>query len=176
MTWPSPSVPLPTDQTNATVQFDNHPIDHATTNQVINDDIVPKINEIEARSTFILGQAFAVVGDVTASGLIDVLTFSYTARTDAVYAIEVDFNDLFYNPGGSNYMELQYTNVSDVVIDKAVQTFVSPEWAPFRLRTFEEDLSGAQDRKIRLNKISAGLCQFKTMNFTIIEYTKLPAP
>ena len=45
MTWPSPSLPLITSQTNATVQLDNHPADHATTNLVINDDVAPQITQ-----------------------------------------------------------------------------------------------------------------------------------
>ncbi len=46
MTWPSPSLPLLTSQTNATVQLDTHPADHATTNLVINDDVAPELTRV----------------------------------------------------------------------------------------------------------------------------------
>ena len=45
MTWPSPQLPLPTNQTNATVQLNTHPQDHANANQAINDDIAPQIEQ-----------------------------------------------------------------------------------------------------------------------------------
>ena len=44
---PWPPAPLPVNFANATLSLNTHPTSHNTTNGVINNDIVPKINELE---------------------------------------------------------------------------------------------------------------------------------
>ena len=93
MTWPSPNLPLPTDQTNATVQFDRHPTEHSLIGQVINNDITPQINAMVDQT---LDQRVKMIGRASGVEQVDgtnlVGGFNFSAAADHVYRTCVTVN------------------------------------------------------------------------------------
>ncbi len=102
MTWPSPSLPLPTDQTNATVQFDRHPTEHSTIGQVINNDIAPRINDMGLYTTNrMLYEEFNTgPGVINTPGDKFISGFDVTHRANTLLRITAEFNWVNYNQLG----------------------------------------------------------------------------